>query len=90
MGVGFELEPGTTGWDDFASVHMDTLLGVESVAEISAWGSDDLRDDDTFCAVDDEGSGFGHHRDIAHEDFGTLFDDAGFLIENTKGDLELA
>ena len=46
------------------------LIGlVHLVAVVHARAADDLGNNDTLCAVDDEGAAIGHHREIAHEDF---------------------
>ena len=39
---------------------------------IDAGRADKLRDDNTFCAVDDERTAVGHEREIAHIDFAFL------------------
>ena len=46
------------------------LVGlVHLVAVVHAGAADDLGNDNTFSAVDDEGAAVGHHGEIAHEDF---------------------
>ncbi len=46
------------------------LVGlIHLVAVVHAGAADDLGNNDTLCAVDDEGAAVGHHGEIAHEDF---------------------
>ena len=44
----------------------DVLSG--GALEVDARAADELRDDDTLGAVDDEGAALGHEREVAHED----------------------
>jgi hypothetical protein len=77
--IALELEPSAPGRDDFAIVGMNAGF-IGGVLEISARRTDDLRNDDPFRAIDDEGAGIGHHRDIAHEDLIVFLDFAGLFI----------
>ena len=56
---------------------------VVALAEIHARGTDELRDDNTLGAVDDEGAGIRHERKIAHEDL-LLLHFAGLLVQQTR------
>ena len=62
------LQPCAAVRDDRSGVGV--LVGlVHLVAVVHAGAADDLGNNDTLCAVDDEGAAIGHHREIAHEDF---------------------
>ena len=65
--VDLELEPGTAARDDLGGV--DVLVGrlVGRALEVDARAADELRDDDTLGAVDDEGAALGHEREVTHE-----------------------
>ena len=70
---------------------MDFLVAelVERGLEIHARATDQLRHDNTLGAVDDEGSLFGHQREVAHEhclglDFtGLVVHELGLYIERS-------
>ena len=66
--VDLELEPGTAAGDDLGGV--DVLVGglVGRALEVDARAADQLGDDDTLGAVDDERAALGHEREVAHED----------------------
>ena len=59
------------------------------VLEIGARGTDDLGNDNALRTIDDEGAGFGHEWQFAHENLGFLDFASSFGLE-AKGDLELA
>ena len=64
------------------------LVGlVELAAVVNAGRADQLGDDGAFCAVDDEGCGVGHLREITHEDL-LLLDLACLLVAQAHADLE--
>ena len=76
--VDLELEPGTTGRNELCMVHEHAGIGL--LREVDARGADELGDDDTLGAVDDEGAPLRHDREVAHED--ELFLDlAGELVD---------
>ena len=77
--IDFELEPGTTGWDDARGV--DVLIGglVWGALEVGTWGTDQLGHNDALGSVDDERCVVGHEREIAHEDR-LLLDFAGLVV----------
>ena len=52
--------------------------------EVDAGRADELRDDDTLGAVDDEGALVGHQREVAHEDRLAL-DLAGLVVHELGG-----
>ena len=60
---------------------------VYLVAEVNAGASDDLGDNDTLCAVDDEGAAVGHEREIAHEDL-LLLDLVRLLVVQAHANLD--
>ncbi len=49
--------------------------------------TNELRYDDTLSAVDDEGTGIGHQREVAHKDVRFL-DLTGLLIQQTRGNTQ--
>ncbi len=61
------LQPCTAVGDDGAGVERLAVLVVID-AVVDARGTDQLGDNDTLCAVDDERAGLGHERQISHED----------------------
>ena len=87
--VDLELEPGTARGDDLRGV--DVLVGglVGAALEVHARGADQLGDDDTLGAVDDEGALVGHQGEVAHEDRLAL-DLAGLVVGELGGDVERA
>ncbi len=72
--------------DHGGGVDIDHRL-VQTPLEIDAGRADDLRDDDTLGAVDDEGAAVGHDREITHEDF-LFLDLHGLLVGQADTDLE--
>ena len=68
----FEFQPGAAVGDDGRFEHLPARLVLFRIV-VRARGTDELRDDDALRAVDDEGTVFGHEREIAHEHF--LVDD---------------
>ncbi len=76
--VGLIFEPRTTVRNDGGGVELFTGLVVVH-AEVDARGTDELGDNGTLRAIDDEGTALGHKREVAHIDV-TLFDLAGLLI----------
>ncbi len=85
--VAFELQPGAVPRDDLAVIDVGAAL-VEGVLEIGARGTDDLGDDDSLRAIDDEGARLGHERKLAHEDLGVFH--LAVLEEQAKHDFDLA
>ena len=84
--VGFVFEPCAAVGDDGRGV--ETLTGlVNGAVVIDAGRTDDLGDDNSFRTVDDEGTLFGHEREVAHED-GGLFYFTGELVGETDVHLE--
>ena len=67
----------------------DVLVGglVGGALEVDAGRADQLGDDDTLGAVDDEGALVGHQREVAHEDRLAL-DLAGLVVHELGGDEE--
>ena len=67
---------------------IDMLVSlVYLVAKVNAGASDDLGDNDTLCAVDDEGAAVGHEREIAHENL-LLLDLVGLFVVQTHANLD--
>ena len=68
---------------------VDVLVGrlVGGALEVDARGADQLRDDDTLGAVDDEGALVGHEREVAHEDRLAL-DLTGVVVGELGRDVE--
>ena len=60
---------------------------VDRVAVVDTGRTDDLRDDNALCAVDDEGTVVGHHREVAHVYLG-LFYLTGLLVGKSDPHLE--
>ena len=85
--VDLELQPGTARRDHLGGE--DVLVGglVGRPLEVDTGRADELGDDDTLGAVDDEGALAGHHREVAHED-GLALDLAGLTVGELSGDVE--
>ena len=83
--VDVELQPRATARDDLHGV--EGLLGglVDGGVEVDAGAADELRDDDTLGAVDDEAALVGHDREVAHED-GLRLDLTGVVVDEFRGD----
>ena len=61
------FQPSTTIRDDGGGIgDVSSLVRFHVIIHTRA--SDDLGDDDTLCAVDNEGSALGHQGEVAHED----------------------
>ena len=85
--VDLELEPRTAARDDASGV--DVLVGglLHLALEVDARAADELRDDDTLGAVDDEGAALSHEREVAHED-GLGLDLARHVVHELGVDIE--
>ena len=84
--IGFVLQPGAAVGNHGGGVGM--LVGlVHLVAVVHAGAADDLGDDDTLRAVDDEGAAVGHHGEVAHEDL-LLLDLVGLGVAQTNPNLD--
>ena len=86
VGVGLVLEPRAAVRDDRRGEQHFVRL-VIFAAEVNAGRTDELGDDRALRAVDDEGRGVGHLREIAHEDL-LLLDLTRFLVSQAHTDLE--
>ena len=64
------------------SVVLSSSCGV-----VDARRANELGDDDTLGAVDDEGAAIGHEREVAHEDL-LLLDLAGLFVDEAHLDEE--
>ena len=65
--VGFIFQPGAAVGNDGGGVGV--LIGlIHLVAVVHTGAADDLGDDDTLAAVDDEGAAVGHNGELTHED----------------------
>ena len=80
------LEPCAVVRDDGRAVGGVVGL-VGFLVVVHAGGTHDLRDDDTLCAVDDEGAAGRHDWEIAHEDL-LFLDLLGLLIAQADADLQ--
>ena len=85
VGGSFELEPSTAARDDFGAVVVATANVFSG--EENASRTDELGDDDTLGAVDDEGGTVGHPRIIAKVDV-LFFDFAGDFVGKLDDDVE--
>ena len=61
---------------------MDSLFGADARRAV------ELADDDSFSAVDDKGTIFGHERNFAHVDLFGLLDDVDFMLVLLLGDAQ--
>ena len=84
--IGLVLEPCAAVRDNCGG-EQDLIGLVELLAVVYAGRTDQLRYDCALCAVDDEGRGVGHLREVAHEDL-LLLDLARLLVAQTHTDLE--
>ena len=84
--IGLVLEPCAAVRDNGGG-EQDLIGLVELLAVVYAGRTDQLRYDCALCAVDDEGRGVGHLREVAHEDL-LLLDLARLLVAQTHTDLE--
>ena len=84
--IGLVLEPCAAVRDNGGG-EQDLIGLVKLLAVVNAGRTDQLRYDSAFCAVDDEGRGVGHLREVAHEDL-LLLDLARLLVAQTHADLE--
>ena len=82
VGVGLVLEPSASVGDDRSGIGLLTGLVVSTVV-IDSGGTDDLRNDNTLCAVNDEGTLLGHDGEVTHEDCG-LLNFTGELVGKTN------
>ena len=83
--VGFIFQPGAPVGDDGGGIGVLVRL-VHLVAVVHAGRADDLGDDDTLAAVDDEGAAVCHNGEIPHENF-LLLDLVGLGVAQTDPDL---
>ena len=94
LGIEFEIEPGTAVGNHSGRVQQfPGAVGLAAVmVEEHAWAAVQLRHDDAFGAVNDEGGIAGHQWQVAHEHF--LFLDVldglvrGFAVVNDQADLD--
>ena len=87
VGVGLILQPRAAVGDHGAGEQGQVGLEVDLLAVVHARGADDLADDHALGAVDDEGAGLGHEREIAHEDL-LLLDLLRLVVVQPHVDLE--
>ena len=85
--AGLELEPCAAVGDQLGERDVAPGAGVLHAGEVGAGGAHELADDDALGAVDDEGAGGRHHRDVAEEEL-LLLDLAGLLDLELDGDVE--
>ena len=79
VGIGFILQPCATVRNNSGRVQCFTCF-VAAHCVVNARRTNQLRYDNTFCTINDEGTAIGHQWEIAHEDI-LFFYFAGFLIE---------
>jgi hypothetical protein len=82
----FELhfDPGTAIRNDAEAVE-HLAVEVNARLESDARGAMQLRNDDAFCAIDDEGAGRGHERDLTHVNFFFLGPFLFLELESRRG-----
>ena len=85
--IDVELQPCTAGGDDLHAVQRALGGGVDRLVEVHARGANQLGDDDTLGAVDDEGALVGHHREVADED-GLGLNFAGLGVGELRGHVQ--
>src|SRR4051812_33211059 len=83
--VDVELQPRTTAGDDLGAEDVLVRRLVQGLVEVDARAADQLRDDDTLGAVDDERALVRHDREVAHEHRLAL-DLAGGVVHELGGD----
>ena len=79
VGVGLVFEPCAAVRDDGGGQQREVGFEVDLLAVVNAGGTNELGDDHALSTVDDEGTGVGHQREIAHE-YLLLLDLAGLLV----------
>jgi len=85
-----EFQPGAAARDQLAGIGVAAGAVFGDNVKIRSRGTHDLRYDDSLGAVDDEGSGRRHQREIAQEDvFPLRHDLAGLLIDDFELHLRL-
>ena len=85
--VDFELEPGAAGRDDLRGEDVLVAGLVGGALKVGARRADQLGDDDTLGAVDDEGALLGHQREVTHE-HGLLLDFARVVVHELGLDVQ--
>ncbi len=76
--IRFQFDPGTAVRNQLRAVNF-LVESIFFLLVVHARGADQLGYDDTFGAIDDECTGIGHNREIAHV-FVMLLQFAGFLV----------
>ena len=79
--IRFQFDPGTAVRNQLRAVNF-LVESIFFLLVVHARGADQLGYDDTFGAIDDECTGIGHNREIAHV-FVMLLQFAGFLVFQT-------
>ncbi len=88
VAVGLVLEPSAAVRDNRCG--QQRLVGlVQRHAVVYARGTDDLRYDNTLCAVDNEGAGICHLREVTHEQL-LLLDFACLAVTQTHANAQRA
>ena len=82
--VDLELEPRAARGDDLRAEGFLVGRAVRELLEVHAGGTHELGDDDALGAVDNEGTAWGHEREVAHE-HGLGLDFAGFVVHELGG-----
>ena len=82
--VDLELKPRASRGDDLRAEGLLVRGAVRELLEVHAGGTNELGDDDSFGAVDDEGAARGHEREVAHE-HGLGLDLAGLVVHELGG-----
>src|SRR5580698_2429893 len=83
--VDLELKPRTPARDHLAGVDVLVARLVDLAVEVHTRRPDELADDDTLGAVDDEGALAGHEREVAHE-HGLALDLTGGVVDELRRD----
>src|SRR5699024_5788448 len=79
--------PGTEGWDDLHGVQRTLRRLINSLVEVNTWGTNQLGDNNTLGAVDDEGAFISHHWEITNED-GLGFNFLGVVVNELCRDIK--
>ena len=88
--IGHELQPRAAARNQFACVGICTRVLLILNREVGTRRTDDLRNDNPFCTIDDESSARRHHREVAEEDFIVFLNDfAGLLIDDLEFHIRL-
>ena len=83
IGIRFQFDPRAAIRNHLTAVNV-FAEAVLLARKIHARRTDELRDDDTLGAIDDEGPRRGHDGEIAHEKIRIFLDFSRFMIDETR------